>query len=256
LQVVVASRVDPPLPLARLRVRGQLVELRERDLRFTFDEAAALLRDGAGLDLPTASLAALSTRTEGWVAGLQLAVLSLQGRSDPAGFVTSFSGSHRFVLDYLTEEVLARQPDQLVRFLLETSILDQLSGPLCNAVTAETDSQQRLEQVERANLFLVPLDEERRWWRYHRLFADLLRARLHQTHPAGCQRSTAMRPPGWRPTGWSMRPCVTLWPPGRSTGPPGWSSSTPRSASNAARAPRWTAGWRRCPPSWSMPGRG
>jgi LuxR family maltose regulon positive regulatory protein len=183
LQVVVASRVDPPLPLARLRVRGQLVELRERDLRFTFDEAAALLRDGAGLDLPTASLAALSTRTEGWVAGLQLAALSLQGRSDPAGFVTSFSGSHRFVLDYLTEEVLARQPDQLVRFLLETSILDQLSGPLCNAVTAETDSQQRLEQVERANLFLVPLDEERRWWRYHRLFADLLRARLHQTHP-------------------------------------------------------------------------
>jgi LuxR family maltose regulon positive regulatory protein len=183
LQVVVASRVDPPLPLARLRVRGQLVELREHELRFTQDETAALLRDGAGLDLPTVSLEALSTRTEGWVAGLQLAALSLQGHSDPAGFVASFSGSHRFVLDYLTEEVLARQPDQLVRFLLETSVLDRLCGPLCDAVTGRTGSQATLERIERANLFLHPLDEERHWWRYHRLFADLLRARLQQADP-------------------------------------------------------------------------
>jgi LuxR family transcriptional regulator, maltose regulon positive regulatory protein len=183
LQVVVASRADPPLPLARLRVRGQLVELREHDLRFTEDETAALLRETTGLDLPSSSLAALSTRTEGWVAGLQLAALLLQGRSDPAGFVASFSGSHRYVLDYLTEEVLARQPDQLVRFLLETSILGRLSGPLCDAVTGQGGSQATLEQVERANLFLVPLDEERRWWRYHRLFADLLRARLQHADP-------------------------------------------------------------------------
>jgi LuxR family transcriptional regulator, maltose regulon positive regulatory protein len=183
LQVVVASRIDPPLPLARLRVRGQLVELRERDLRFTEDEAAALLRDGAGLDLPTASLAALLARTEGWVAGLQLAALSLQGRSDPAGFVAGFSGSHRFVLDYLAEEVLDGQPPELRSFLLETSVLERLCGGLCDAVTGRADSQATLEQIERANLFLHPLDEERRWWRYHRLFADLLRARLQQAEP-------------------------------------------------------------------------
>jgi LuxR family maltose regulon positive regulatory protein len=183
LQVVLASRADPPLPLARLRARGQLLELRERDLRFTSEETAALLREGAGLDLPAASLAALSARTEGWIAGLQLAALSLQGRTDPAGFVATFSGSNRYVLDYLTEEVLTQQPDQLVRFLLETSVLDRLSGPLCDAVTGQAGSQALLERIERANLFLVALDDERRWWRYHRLFADLLRARLQQAQP-------------------------------------------------------------------------
>jgi LuxR family transcriptional regulator, maltose regulon positive regulatory protein len=182
LQVVVASRADPPLPLARLRARGQLVELRERDLRFTAEETAALLRD-AGLDLPAASLAALAARTEGWVAGLQLAALSLRGQADPAGFVAAFSGSHRYVLDYLTEEVLARQAEELVGFLLETSVLARLSGPLCAAVTGRADSQALLESIERANLFLVPLDEVRGWWRYHHLFADLLQARLRQTRP-------------------------------------------------------------------------
>jgi ATP/maltotriose-dependent transcriptional regulator MalT len=183
LQVVLASRADPPLPLARLRARGQLLELREPDLRFTSDETAALLQEGAGLDLPAASLAALSVRTEGWVAGLQLAALSLQGRADPAGFVATFSGSNRYVLDYLTEEVLSQQPDQLVRFLLETSVLDRLSGPLCDTVCGQADSQALLEWIERANLFLVALDDERGWWRYHRLFADLLRARLQQAQP-------------------------------------------------------------------------
>jgi LuxR family maltose regulon positive regulatory protein len=183
LRLVVASRADPPLPLARLRASGQLAELRERDLRFTLAEAAALLREATGLKLPAASVAALTARTEGWVAGLQLAGLSLQGHADPARFVATFTGSHRFVLDYLTEEVLARQPEHLVRFLLETSVLDRLFGPLCDAVTGRADGQQLLEQVERANLFLVPLDEERRWWRYHHLFADLLRARLQQASP-------------------------------------------------------------------------
>ena len=180
LRLVLAGRADPPLPLARLRARGQLAELRERDLRFTLAETAAFLREATGLDLPAASVASLQERTEGWAAGVQLAALSLQGHADPAGFVASFAGSHRYVLDYLTQEVLARQPEPLVGFLLETSILERLSGPLCNAVTGRTDSQALLEQTERANLFLVPLDEVRGWWRYHHLFADLLRARLQQ----------------------------------------------------------------------------
>jgi LuxR family maltose regulon positive regulatory protein len=183
LRLVLASRANPPLPLARLRARGQLAELRERDLRFTPTEAAALLRAAAGPKLPEAAVAALADRTEGWVAGLQLAALSLQGRGDIAAFVAGFSGSHRYVLDYLAEEVLDRQPQRLRTFLLETSVLERLSGPLCDVVTGRADSQQVLEQVERANLFLLPLDEVRGWWRYHHLFADLLRGRLQQQQP-------------------------------------------------------------------------
>jgi LuxR family transcriptional regulator, maltose regulon positive regulatory protein len=183
LRLVLATRAEPPFPLARLRARGQLAELRATDLRFTPEETAALLREAVGMNLPTASLAGLAARTEGWAAGLQLAALSLQGRSDPAEFVATFSGSHRYVLDYLTEEVLVRQPEHLVSFLLETSVLEQLSGPLCQAVTGRADSQALLEQIERANLFLLPLDEVRGWWRFHQLFADLLRARLAQQQP-------------------------------------------------------------------------
>jgi LuxR family transcriptional regulator, maltose regulon positive regulatory protein len=183
LRLLLASRADLPLPLARLRAGGQLAELRERDLRFTPQETAELLDDVMGLELPAGSVAELSARTEGWVAGLQLAALSLQGRADPAGFVVTFTGSHRHVLDYLTQEVLERQPEQLREFLLETSVLDRLSGPLCDAVCGRNDSQAVLEQVERANLFLVPLDEVRGWWRYHHLFADLLQARLQQQRP-------------------------------------------------------------------------
>jgi LuxR family transcriptional regulator, maltose regulon positive regulatory protein len=183
LRLVLASRADPPLPLARLRARGQLAELRERDLRFTAEEAAALLREAIGPDLPDATVTALLARTEGWAAGLQLAILSLRGQADVAGFVEEFSGSHRYVLDYLTEEVLDRQPDQVRNFLLEASVLERLSGELCDAVTGRTDGQAMLEQVERANLFLVPLDEVRGWWRYHQLFADLLRARLEREQP-------------------------------------------------------------------------
>jgi LuxR family maltose regulon positive regulatory protein len=194
LRLVLASRADPPLPLARLRARGQLAELRAADLRFTLEETAAFLREATGLDLPPASVAALQDRTEGWAAGVQLAALSLAGHADPAGFVATFAGSHRFVLDYLTEEVLARQPEHLVRFLLETSVLERLSGPLCDAVTGRTDSQAVLEGLERANLFVVPLDEVRRWWRYHHLFADLLRARLAHERPGrvpGLHRAAA-----------------------------------------------------------------
>ena len=141
------------------------------------------MREAAGPGLPGTAAAALAARTEGWAAGLQLAALSLRGQPDPAGFVAAFSGSHRYILDYLTGEVLQHQPEQVRGFLLETSVLERLSGGLCDAVTGRTDSQVMLEQVERAGLFLVPLDEVRGWWRYHQLFADLLRARLQQQQP-------------------------------------------------------------------------
>ena len=182
LCVVLASRSDPPLPLARLRARGQLAEIRAAELRFTPAEAAELLGHAASA-LPDGSVAALAARTEGWAAGLQLAALSLRGHDDAASFVAAFTGSHRYVLDYLAEEVLEGQDGQLRMFLLETSVLERLSGPLCNAVTGRGGSQALLEEAERAGLFVIPLDEVRGWWRYHHLFADLLRARLRQEQP-------------------------------------------------------------------------
>jgi LuxR family maltose regulon positive regulatory protein len=187
LQVVLASRSDPPLPLGRLRARGQLAELRATDLRFTAGEAGALLgqvAEGAGSALSDVDVAALTARTEGWAAGLQLAGLSLRGQADAAGFVVAFSGSHRYVLDYLAGDVLERLDEPVRDFLLETSVLERLSGALCDAVTGRAGSQALLERVEQAGLFLVPLDEVRGWWRYHHLFADLLRARLQQERPA------------------------------------------------------------------------
>jgi LuxR family transcriptional regulator, maltose regulon positive regulatory protein len=182
LCVVLASRSDPPLPLARLRARGQLTEIRAAELRFTHAEAGELLQHAASA-LPDASVAALAARTEGWAAGLQLAVLSLRGQDDAAAFVAAFTGSHRYILDYLAEEVLEQQNQQLRMFLLETSVLERLSGPLSDAVTGREGSQVLLEEAERAGLFVIPLDEVRGWWRYHHLFADLLRARLHQEQP-------------------------------------------------------------------------
>jgi LuxR family transcriptional regulator, maltose regulon positive regulatory protein len=187
LQVVVSSRADPPLPLARLRARGQLAELRAADLRFTSGEAAALLGEAAGPGLPGTAVTALVARTEGWAAGLQLAALSLQGHTDAAGFVAAFSGSHRFVLDYLADEILDSQAGPVRAFLLETSVLERLSGELCDAVTGRAGSQVMLQDIERAGLFLVPLDEVRGWWRYHHLFADLLRARLQAEQPGRVQ---------------------------------------------------------------------
>jgi LuxR family transcriptional regulator, maltose regulon positive regulatory protein len=187
LRVVVSGRADPPLPLARLRARGQLAELRAAELRFTSEEAAALLGEAAGPGLPGPVVAALVARTEGWAAGLQLAGLSLRGHADAAGFVAAFSGSHRFVLDYLADEVLQGQAGPVRAFLLETSVLERLSGELCDAVTGRAGSQALLEDIERAGLFLVPLDEVRGWWRYHHLFADLLRARLLAEQPGRVQ---------------------------------------------------------------------
>jgi LuxR family maltose regulon positive regulatory protein len=183
LLLAISGRADPPLPLARLRDRGQLTELCATELRFTTEEAAALLSAGAGSVLPDTAVTALTARTEGWAAGLQLAALSLRGRTDTAEFVAAFSGSHRFVLDYLADEVLDGQPGPVRAFLLETSVLERLSGELCDAVTGRSGSQAMLHDIERAGLFLVPLDEVRGWWRYHHLFADLLRTRLEQEQP-------------------------------------------------------------------------
>jgi len=183
VHLVVSGRADPPWPLARWRARCQVTELRSADLRFTFVEAAAFL-SLLKLDLSPADVAALEERTEGWIAGLQMAAISMQARkqaqgtADLTGFVQAFTGSHRFVLDYLIEEVLNQQPPDVHEFLLKTSILERLSAPLCDAVTDRTDSQAMLTRLDRANLFLVPLDDKRRWYRYHHLFADLLRSRL------------------------------------------------------------------------------
>jgi LuxR family maltose regulon positive regulatory protein len=180
MHLVVASREDPHFPLARLRARGQLTELRAADLRFTPAEATDFLNQGMGLNLSVEDIAALETRTEGWIAGLQLAALSMQGHQDATSFIESFTGSHHFVLDYLIEEVLGQQSESIQIFLLRTSILDRLCGPLCDSVlgSPSASGQETLEYLEHANLFIVPLDNERRWYRYHHLFADLLRQRL------------------------------------------------------------------------------
>jgi LuxR family maltose regulon positive regulatory protein len=178
VHLVISSRSDPVLPLARLRARGELVEVRAADLRFTLDEVTDYLTGVTGLDLSAPDVAALAGRTEGWIAALQLAALSMQGRADIAGFVAGFAGDDRYIVDFLVEEVLSRQPGAVRSFLIQTSILDRLSGPLCDAVTAQHGGTAMLESLERANLFVVPLDDSRRWYRYHHLFADVLRAHL------------------------------------------------------------------------------
>jgi LuxR family maltose regulon positive regulatory protein len=213
MHLVIATREDPHVSLARLRARGQLTELRASDLRFSSSEAAEFLNQVMGLDLSAEDIAALETRTEGWIAGLQLAAISMQGHKDATSLIKSFTGSHRFVLDYLVEEVLEQQPESVQTFLLQTSVLNRLTGSLCDAVrfgytetpnrsvgaatskgtavrfgfskspTGQDNGQATLEMLEHANLFIAPLDEERHWYRYHHLFADLLRQRLHQTQP-------------------------------------------------------------------------
>ena len=187
MHLVIATREDPDLPLARLRARGQLTELRAADLRFTPAEAAEFLNEMMRLNLSAEDITALETRTEGWIAGLQLAALSMQGHQDAASFIQSFTGSHRFVLDYLVEEVLHQQSESIQAFLLRTSILDRMSAPLCEAVLRlpAGSGQEILEYLERANLFIVALDNQRRWYRYHHLFVELLRQRLHQSVSSG-----------------------------------------------------------------------
>ncbi|NIO69076.1 MAG: hypothetical protein GTN71_08580, partial [Anaerolineae bacterium] len=203
MHLVIATRSDPPLPLARLRGRGELVELREPDLRFTLDEAKALLNQVTGLDLDHAAVTTLERRTEGWAVGLQLAGLAMQGREDVAAFIAAFAGDHTYIIDYLTDEVLDQQSEEVRTFLLGTSILNRLSGPLCDAVCSvgtassstgtasggeesvpSASSQKMLEYLAQNHLFVIPLDDRRQWYRYHHLFADLLRYRLKQTQPA------------------------------------------------------------------------
>jgi LuxR family transcriptional regulator, maltose regulon positive regulatory protein len=183
MHLVIATRSDPPLPLARLRGRGELTELRAADLRFAPDETAAFLNEVMGLGLAAADVAALERRTEGWIAGLQLAALSMQGREDASSFVRAFAGDDRYIVDYLVDEVLHRQPPHIRSFLLQTSILDRLSGPLCDAVTGREDGKEVLASLERDNLFVVPLDDKRHWFRYHHLFADALRVHAAEEQP-------------------------------------------------------------------------
>ena len=178
MHMILATRSDPPLPLARLRSRYQLTELRAADLGFTADETSILLNDNLNLKLSTEDIHLLETRTEGWIAGIQLAVLSLSGHDDPSGFIQAFKGENRYIADYLIEEVLSRQPEHLRQFLLQTSILSRLCGPLCDAVADQENSRQVLSSLEKTNLFVIPLDDERCWYRYHHLFADLLEQRL------------------------------------------------------------------------------
>src|SRR6266702_3421033 len=183
MHLVIATREDPHLPLARLRARGHLTELRAADLRFTAAEAAAFLNQVMGLSLSAEDIAALEDRTEGWIAGLQLAALSMQGHQDVPGFIRAFAGDHRYIVDYLVEEVLQRQPEPVRSFLLQTSILDRLHGPLCDAVTGQEEGNARLEALERGNFFVVPLDDQRHWYRYHHLFAEVLSAHLLAEQP-------------------------------------------------------------------------
>jgi LuxR family maltose regulon positive regulatory protein len=208
MHVVIVSRQDPPLPLSRLRGRGQVTEIRQSDLRFTLEEATTFLNRSMGLNLEPSQVAALETHTEGWITGLQMAAFALRSRTADGGtdrvarFIDSFSGRHHFVLDYLTDEVLRHQPAPIHRFLLRTCILERMCGPLCDALVDEvaedkgpfTSNQHILEYLQQANLFVVPLDGERRWYRYHRLFAELLRARLQEKEPdkvAGLHRLAA-----------------------------------------------------------------
>lgn len=181
LHLILATRADPPLPLSLLRARGEVLEVRTNQLRCTPEEVMAFFKEVMGMQLPTDFIQEATTKTEGWLVGLHLIGLSLQGDTDPADLLDEVSGSQRYIVDYLLEEVLRRQPPSVQTFVLHTSLLERLSAPLCDAVLQQTDSQEILEFLERANVFVVPLDGQRRWFRYHALFAEALRSRLEQT---------------------------------------------------------------------------
>jgi len=197
LHIVLSTRVDPPWPLARFRARNQMIEIRAKDLRFTTNESAAFLNQVMGLNLSADDVAALEARTEGWIAGLQLAALSMQGRSDIAGFIKAFTGSHVYVAEYLVEEVIQHQSEDVQMFLLRTSILGRLNASLCEAVAGLQDAQTVLTALHRANIFVIPLDDEGLWFRFHHLFADLLQARLRQTLPADAITTLHSRASQW-----------------------------------------------------------
>jgi LuxR family maltose regulon positive regulatory protein len=183
MHLVITTREDPNLPLAQLRARGKLTELRIADLRFTAAEAGEFLNKVMGLNLSAENISVLEARTEGWIAGLQLAALSMQGHQDVSGFIQAFAGDHRYIVDYLVEEVLQRQPEPIRNFLLQTAILERLNGPLCDAITSQSGGKARLETLQRGNFFLIPLDDKRHWYRYHHLFADVLHMHLMTEQP-------------------------------------------------------------------------
>jgi len=241
VHLVIATRADPGLPLARLRARGELIEIRAVDLRFTPDEASALLNGVMSLGLTARDIAALERRTEGWIAAIQLAGLSMQGRDDIAGFIARFAGDDRYIVDYLVEEVLQRQPEPVRGFLLDTSILNRLSGPLADAVTGRGGGKAMLEALERQNLLLVPLDDRREWYRYHHLFADVLQAHLRDERPEHVpelhRRATV------------PRRSDTRWPATTSHEPRTSSSSRCRRRAGTARRRRSVGGSRRSPTS-------
>ncbi|MFC2027907.1 LuxR C-terminal-related transcriptional regulator [Chloroflexota bacterium] len=195
--LVLSTRSDPPFTLTLLRGRGQLAELRAADLRFTFEETTAFFNDVMKLQLSDESIATLENRTEGWIASLQMAAISMRGRTDISGFINAFSGTHHYIMDYLAEQVLHRQDEDVQSFLLKTSILDRLTGPLCDAVIGQNDSEEMLDRLEVGNLFLVPLDDERKWFRYHHLFADLLRSRLMEAYPEDMPIALRLRASEW-----------------------------------------------------------
>ena len=183
LHLVISTRADPPLPLARLRARGQLSEFRARDLRFNLEEIDKVLNGVMGLRLSREDISAIEARTEGWIASLQMAAISMQRHDDIPAFIAAFTGTHRHILDYLTEEILSQQTEEIRSFLIKTSILRHLNGALCNAVTGHQDGTEMLARLDAANLFLVPLDDERKWYRYHHLFSSLLFSSLQQVYP-------------------------------------------------------------------------
>ncbi|HSB03016.1 MAG TPA: AAA family ATPase, partial [Anaerolineales bacterium] len=197
LHLVISTRIDPPWPVARFRARDQLVEIRALDLRFTTGETAAFLNQVMGLNLSSENVAALEARTEGWIASLQLAALSMKGHSDVTGFIEAFTGSHIYVAEYLIEEVLGRQSEEVKTFLMQTSILGRLHASLCEAVTGHIESQALLKDLYQANLFVIPLDDEGQWYRYHQLFTDLLQARLQQTFSADVIAALHQRAATW-----------------------------------------------------------
>ncbi|UCD99708.1 MAG: helix-turn-helix transcriptional regulator, partial [Chloroflexota bacterium] len=186
--LVISARVDPTLPLSRYRARGQMIEIRLDDLRFTEAEVTAFLNELIGLDLSPADILALLARTEGWITGLHLAALSMQGRQDKQEFIAEFSGSHHYIIDYLVDEVMARQPEEIQAFLCKTSILDRFSASLCDDVLEISNSKMVLQALDRANLFLISLDDEHTWYRYHHLFADFLRQRLSEREPGNISK--------------------------------------------------------------------
>ena len=236
VRLVLATRADPPLPLARLRARGELLEVRAADLRFTAEEAVTYFNESMGLALTVDDVRALEARTEGWIAALQLAALSMQGREDVGGFIATFTGDDRFVVEYLVEEVLERQSDEVRDFLLTTSILVRRPGSLCDAVTGGSGGKAMLERLDRANLFLVPLDDRRLWFRYHHLFADCCGRACSVTNPSGSRSSTAGPALGTTSTATGPRPSPTPWPVTTSSGPRSSSSWRCRRCARPARS--------------------